>query len=244
MAVDGGTAKGLIFRETQMQENTENLPSVANEETKKLSLGIVGGGHGGLEMLKIFADSELIKVVYMVDRDPDAPGMVEAKALGINLETDLVRAIQSRRVDFILEATGAPAVHELVMENLPAGTEIISGKGSLMFFNVLSESRKKTNKNVFDQIISISEEISESTKTVKDALGGITQVALNLEMLAINAAIEAARAGEKGRSFAVVAEAVKGTAAEAKTLLESIESVNNKNSHMSKKLEELLVELQ
>lgn len=216
---------------------------MANEEKKQLTLGIVGGGHGGLEMLKIFASSNLVKVAYMVDRELKAPGMVEAKALGVQQETDLIAAVKSHRTDFIIEATGSPKVQELIEENRNPGTELISAKGSLMFYNVLNESRKKTNKSVSDQIGAISEEISDSTKTIKSALGGITQVALNLEMLAINAAIEAARAGEKGRSFAVVAEAVKSTADEAKTLLESIESVNNDNVHMSEQLEELLEEL-
>ncbi len=216
---------------------------MANEATKQLTLGIIGGGHGGLEMLKIFADSDLVKVIYMVDREIKAPGMVQAKALGVKQETDLLAAVKSHRTDFIIEATGSPKVQELIEENRNPATELISAKGSLMFYNVLTESRKKTNKHVFDQISTIGEEISVSTKTVKTALGGITQVALNLEMLAINAAIEAARAGEKGRSFSVVAEAVKGTAEEAKTLLEGIESVNNNNIHMSDQLEELLEEL-
>ncbi|MEZ4485423.1 MAG: methyl-accepting chemotaxis protein [Syntrophotaleaceae bacterium] len=213
---------------------------MANEETKQLTLGIVGGGRGGLEMLRIFARSELVKVMYLVDRDLNAPGMVEAKALDVKQETDLVAAVKTYRTDFIIEATGSPKVQELIEENLNPGTELISAKGSLMFYNVLNESRKKTNKHVSDQIGTISEEITASTKTIKSALGGITQVALNLEMLSINAAIEAARAGEKGRSFAVVAEAVKTTAGEAKTLLGSIESVNNDNSLMSHQLEELL----
>lgn len=216
---------------------------MANEETKQLTLGIVGGGRGGLEMLKIFAGSDLVKVMYMVDRDLKAPGMVEAKALGVKQETDLIAAVKTHRTDFIIEATGSPKVQEMIEENRNAGTELVSAKGSLMFYNVLTESRKKINKHVSDQICTISEEITASTKTIKSALGGITQVALNLEMLAINAAIEAARAGEKGRSFAVVAEAVKSTADEAKTLLESIESVNNDNSLMSNQLGELLEEL-
>ncbi len=216
---------------------------MANEATKQLTLGIIGGGHGGLEMLKIFANSGLVKVVYMVDREVKAPGMVEAKALGVKQETDLIGAVKSHRTDFIIEATGSPKVQELIEENRNPATELISAKGSLMFYNVLNESRKRTNKSVSDQLGTISEEISVSTKTIKSALGGITQVALNLEMLAINAAIEAARAGEKGRSFAVVAEAVKSTADEAKTLLESIESVNNDNIHMSEQLDDLLEEL-
>jgi methyl-accepting chemotaxis protein len=69
-------------------------------------------------------------------------------------------------------------------------------------------------------------------------------VAVNLEMLAINAAIEAARAGEKGRSFSVVADAVKSTAGEAKVLVEEIESVNNSNIQMSGQLEKLIERLQ
>jgi methyl-accepting chemotaxis protein len=216
---------------------------MASEEKRQLTLGIVGGGQGGLEMLKIFASSNLVKVSYMVDREVKAPGMVEAKVLGVQQETDLVAAVKSHRTDFIIEATGSPKVQEIIEENKNPATELISAKGSLMFYNVLNESRKKTNQSVSTQIGTISEEITESTKTIKGALGGITQVALNLEMLAINAAIEAARAGEKGRSFAVVAEAVKTTADEAKTLLESIESVNNDNSLMSEQLEELLEQL-
>jgi hypothetical protein len=216
---------------------------MANESGTKLTLGIVGGGRGGLEMLKIFSGSNMVKVVYMVDRDTAAIGMVEAKARGVSVQTDLVAAVKGHRTDFIIEATGSEKVYEMIQENLPAGTELISSKASLMFYNVLTESRKNTNREVFSEISAISEEISQSTKTVKNALSGITQVALNLEMLAINAAIEAARAGEKGRSFSVVADAVKGTANEAKVLVEGIESVNNNNVHMSRQLEELLEKL-
>jgi threonine dehydrogenase-like Zn-dependent dehydrogenase len=216
---------------------------MANENDKKLTLGIIGGGRGGLEMLKIFSGSDMVKVVYMVDRDTAAIGMVEAKARGVAVQTDLATAVKGHRTDFIIEATGSEKVYEMIRENLPAGTELISSKASLMFYNVLTESRRKTNREVFAEISGISEEISQSTKTVKNALSGITQVALNLEMLAINAAIEAARAGEKGRSFSVVADAVKGTANEAKVLVEGIESVNNNNVHMSKQLEELLEKL-
>lgn len=214
------------------------------KEQKVLTVGIVGGGHGGLEMLKIFADSEKVRVVFVVDRDPQAEAMVAARERDIPTSEDLVATVQRYRTDFILEATGSPKVLELLQQNHREETEILSSQAALMFFTVVHEDRRKLNAEIFNKITRISEEISGSTATVKKALAAITQVALNLEMLSINAAIEAARAGVHGRSFAVVAEEVKATAGQAKDLLASIDAVNNDNMAMSEELDALLGQLQ
>jgi methyl-accepting chemotaxis protein len=132
---------------------------------------------------------------------------------------------------------------ELLRENHREGTEILSSQAALMFYTVVHEGRRKLNSDIFGKISHIGEEIVGSTASVKKALAAITQVAFNLEMLSINAAIEAARAGVHGRSFAVVAEEVKTTAGQAKSLLASIEAVNNNNVVMSEELEELLNQL-
>ncbi len=213
------------------------------KDDKVLSIGIVGGGRGGLEMLKIFAESEQARVVFLVDRDPQAVAVIAAKELQIPTPDDLVATMQQYRTDFIIEATGSPKVLELVQQNHREGTEILSSQAALMFFNVVQESRRKLNSSIFGKISQIGEEIIGSTTAVKRALSAITQVAFNLEMLSINAAIEAARAGAHGRSFAVVAEEVKATAGQAKSLLGSIEVVNNNNVVMSEELEELLEQL-
>ena len=210
---------------------------------QKMTLGIVGGGHGGLEMLKLLADSALVEVAYMIDQDPKALGMVEAKSRGIATHTDLVATLRRHHTDFIIEATGSAKVTEIINQNLTGETELISSKASLMLFNVLNESRKKANQTVFEEISTLSEEISQNAMEVQDALTDITQVAFSLKVLAINAAIEAARAGESGRAFSVVADAVKGTSNEARDMVERVESVNNNNVLMSQKLELLLEKL-
>ncbi|MDK2849211.1 MAG: hypothetical protein PWP34_2564 [Desulfuromonadales bacterium] len=215
---------------------------MANED-KVLSVGIVGGGRGGLEMLKIFADSDKVRVAFLVDRDPQAIAVTSAKERNIETPDDLVAAMQQYRTDFIIEATGSAKVLELLRENHREGTEILSSQAALMFYTVVHEGRRKLNSDIFGKISHIGEEIVGSTASVKKALAAITQVAFNLEMLSINAAIEAARAGVHGRSFAVVAEEVKTTAGQAKSLLASIEAVNNNNVVMSEELEELLNQL-
>lgn len=214
------------------------------DAVKVNSIGIVGGGRGGLEMLKIFSESETAKVVFLVDRDPQAVAMVAARERQIPAVEDLAGAVGQYPADFIIEATGSPKVLEMLKEHLRAGTEVLSNQAALMFYTVLQESRQRLNGEIFSKISRIGEDIVGSTSAVKSALTAITQVALNLEMLSINAAIEAARAGSYGRSFAVVAEEVKATAGQAKSLLASIEAVNNDNVVMSGELEQLLGQLQ
>jgi len=178
-------------------------------ESKVLTIGIVGGGQGGLEMLKIFAQSNKTKVLFLVDRDPQAVAVEAARELKVPTPVDLVKAIPQYPADFIIEATGSPKVLEILHQNKRPGTEILSSQAALMFFTVVEENRRHLNGSVFGKISHIGEEIVSSTTAIKRALSAITQVAFNLEMLALNAAIEAARAGEHGRGFAVVADEVK-----------------------------------
>ncbi|MDD4458023.1 MAG: methyl-accepting chemotaxis protein [Syntrophotalea acetylenica] len=213
------------------------------KEDKELTIGIVGGGRGGLEMLKIFADSDKVRVMFLVDRDAKAVAVAAARERKIPTPDDLVAAMQQYRTDFIIEATGSSKVLEMLRQNHREGTEILSSQAALMFYTVVQEGRRKLNSEIFGKISQIGDEIIGSTASVKKALAAITQVAFNLEMLSINAAIEAARAGVHGRSFAVVAEEVKATAGQAKNLLASIEAVNNNNIVMSGELEELLNQL-
>ena len=85
-------------------------------------------------------------------------------------------------------------------------------------------------EEIRDRVASIAAEInalSERTQQIGDITATVNELADRSNLLALNAGIEAARAGEHGRSFAVVADQVRGLAEQSKKATARIESILN-----------------
>ncbi|WP_404790354.1 methyl-accepting chemotaxis protein [Altericista sp. CCNU0014] len=106
----------------------------------------------------------------------------------------------------------------------------VSGIASLT-----AENGGKTMDRTVDSILQLRETVAETAKKVKrlgessqqisKVVSLINQIALQTNLLAINASIEAARAGEEGRGFAVVAEEVGALAAQSAAATKEIEGI-------------------
>jgi methyl-accepting chemotaxis protein PixJ len=98
--------------------------------------------------------------------------------------------------------------------SITAETGGLAMDNTVLNINQLRETVAETAKKV--------KRLGESSQQISKAVG---QIALQTNLLAINASIEAARAGEEGRGFAVVAEEVAQLATQSSAATKEIEKI-------------------
>jgi hypothetical protein len=190
------------------------------------SVGIIGGGKVGLQMLALFSHSSLTRVSYVVDIDPTAPAVIEAGKAGIKTYTDLATAL-ALPVETLVEVTGHPKVAAEIQARVdPARTQVITHKMAFIFLRVLDEANQKLKDESVREIQGIKQDIEQHAEGIDELVEDIADIATQMNMLAINARIEAARVGEQGRGFAVVASEMAKSSTQVMDVTDKIEKIN------------------
>ncbi len=203
-----------------------------------MNIAIVGAGHGGTNLMKVFETLADIKVSLVVDTNTGAEGILYAKKQGIATDQD-IKNISRYNIDVIVEATGSNHVvtqlkalygetHQIidaqiahVLNQMVDGQVVLLDKMSAQMgsitnlANTFSKEFEQLIKSV-ESIRTLSEHLNMAVKQSGqyiDKTGEITdsvnKIAMQTKILGLNANIEAARAGEHGKGFAVVANEVQ-----------------------------------
>jgi methyl-accepting chemotaxis protein len=192
-----------------------------------LDVGIVGGGKVGAELLGLFGSSDLTRVVYMVDRDERAPGILAAREKSVSTYTDIETAVSARHADFIFEVTGSGRVVETLRQAVAGrATDLVTHDMAHAILGVVEQNRQRTTANVLDDTMRIKQDITQSLSAMTGAIEGIKRTTQEMHLLALNARLEAARAGDRGRSFDVVAQEVQASAESVRKMAQEVEQVN------------------
>jgi methyl-accepting chemotaxis protein len=208
------------------------------------TIGIIGGGRGGLGLLKFFGNNKVTKVSFVVDANDTAPGVVEAHDQGITTFTDSEAALRDNLPDFLFDTTGDEVLETKVKDRLRGtATRLITPVTSRMMVDVLTMNANAVREDISGIVGTIQNDLSRSLETSTSVVSRINSIMSNMQMLALNASIEAAKAGIHGRGFSVVAEHLGKSVDAVRNLTQEINQVNQNIIQVSERSASVLEKL-
>ncbi len=113
-----------------------------------LRAAIIGGGLACRDLLAILGQERLrslnLAVVGVADPDPQAPGLVRARELGIFTTPDFTRLYQIAGLNLIIELTGHPGVRDRVLKQTPRNISIIDYRGARLLWDLVEVELDKS----------------------------------------------------------------------------------------------------
>ena len=211
---------------------------------KVFSIGIIGGGRGGLGLLKFFGNNKVTQVSFVADGNDTAPGIVEARQQGIGTFADADQALRDQLPDFVFDTTGDEALEIRIKDRLRGtSTRLITPVTSRMMVDVLNMNANAVREDISGIVGTIQDDLSRSLDTSTSVVSRINSIMSNMQMLALNASIEAAKAGVHGRGFSVVAEHLGKSVDAVRNLTQEINQVNQNIIQVAKQSEGVLEKL-
>ncbi|MCE4938684.1 sigma 54-interacting transcriptional regulator [Bacillus velezensis] len=102
---------------------------------------IIGAGKGGTALLQILMKTKLIRIIAVVDQDPEAQGLQEARKYGIATSSDWKPYI-TEDIDIIIHTTGDKAVMDELLHEKKEQTIVMPGKLAYMVFQLMEEKQQ------------------------------------------------------------------------------------------------------
>jgi len=110
---------------------------------------ILGAGHGGAALLDIFSREAHIKIVGIVDSNPDAPK--PARALDIEVYTDIETALKKCGSCIVFNMTHDQSLVELAIQSVGAGN-VIGGQQTEFFWHIITRLQKTRAESLENQV--------------------------------------------------------------------------------------------
>jgi two-component system, NtrC family, sensor kinase len=125
------------------------------QEVSPLKIGIVGGGRGGQEVLRLITGDpryrRKIEILGVADPNSRAQGILLAKKLGLPTYNECAPLLEANP-DLILELTGDPQVRERIIRQKAPNTQIIDHSKARLFWDLLHREDDRLRSKVESEI--------------------------------------------------------------------------------------------
>ncbi len=183
-----------------------------------LSLGIVGGGKGGLSIIQLVEGMQHVSLRWVADLDANAPAIQRARRMGIKTSGDFVHLVGDSSLDMVIEVTGSDKVRSLIMEHKHPQLAVIEATGAKLLVDVV-EQREDMIRRLHEE----AEALSQNAETLND---NTLQIRGSMEQLAD----EAEKLAQTGREMGETAREATRAIADTHDILKFIRNIADKTN--------------
>ncbi len=109
-------------------------------------VAILGGGRGGLALLKIFAQDPLARIVGLAEIKPRTPGTRFARQLGVPVTPNYRELLRLKDADLIIDVTGNPDVEKTLQHIRKPRAAIIGGASAKFMWRLIDARIRATTE--------------------------------------------------------------------------------------------------
>lgn len=109
------------------------------------SVLIIGAGRGGTSLINIIQETKSLKIVAVIDKKDDAPGILLARRLHIPTDNNWTRWLHND-LDIIIETTGDDTVLNSILKQKNERTIVIPGSVAYIIYELFAEKEALLDK--------------------------------------------------------------------------------------------------
>lgn len=147
---------------------------MSTEQQRKLGMAIIGGGTGGLALLRLFHQEEGVIIHGVADTSPEAIAMKHAQSLNIPTTADFRGLIKQEGVDLIVDVSGNPDVRSQIEKEKASQVELLEGTSAKLMWNFIDMLERRVEER--------NQELQEAQAKVlqSEKLASMGQVAASI----------------------------------------------------------------
>jgi two-component system NtrC family sensor kinase len=166
-----GEGVGDLFRP---DDDLPALPPIRRGTQARIPLkvALIGGGQACADLLTLLVEERLgrlgLEILGVADPNPEAPGIRQARQLGIFTTSDFNQLYQLPGLNLIIELTGSTQVRERMIRTKPLEISSIDHRGARLLWDLIQIEAEKTQLQSAE--IALEEEVRRHQEYLENIL--------------------------------------------------------------------------
>ncbi len=149
-----------------------------------LKVALIGGGKACADLLTLLVEERLgrlsLEILGVADPNPEAPGIRQARQLGIFTTSDFIQLYQLPGLNLIIELTGSTQVRERMIRTKPLEISSIDHRGARLLWDLIQIEAEKVQLQSAE--IALEEEVRRHQEYLENILAHSSDMIITTDL--------------------------------------------------------------